>query len=598
MESTPSQQSYSSSQQHYSALLSTVAELRTDLERTLNKIHYLEDVNKDLSSNFQTVKEELIETRKKYMEAQENYQKSAASKLESDKLNSMFMERIKVQLAEKTKEFDLLRDKFIPQDMDYIRIKVQEELEIPHKQRILAMEAEIERQKDLYFAMRRESERYKADYEYFSQAQQREVDTIRAEHEMELTSLRNQIHSLQSKDIGGEREERLRALQIKVQELQRTTDLLKQGRESFIAEKDSLTTQLETMKAQHEQNIIALRAQIATIQAENTKLEHKCGSLSSEAELKDTQLHALKQQFDDSQSQLEHNALLLQEKDASLQNMKESHVDQMDRVRVSAEEDIRNKDQEIGVLEHRLSEREEMIRRIQKEAGEMQLRAEVNEGEIRRAHLARLQEIKLKNDGLEVESAALKRDLQLSLIQRTEIQEKASKEMSLLRSEIARIKREKDVLLNRSMVVEQSLDAERRKLSSSKRLTSARAAMSNDLVLEMKMKIADLEKVVQDAREKEIKMSSDLRSAEEMLAHKEKEFSLSMETMQREAHSRYEQLGKEYKEQLGSMKLLAQRAVLKERKRAEAYKEKALEAHQRGKLLSAVMNAGSVGAAD
>ena len=598
MESTPSQQSYSSSQQHYSALLSTVAELRTDLERTLNKIHYLEDVNKDLSSNFQTVKEELIETRKKYMEAQENYQKSAASKLESDKLNSMFMERIKVQLAEKTKEFDLLRDKFIPQDMDYIRIKVQEELEIPHKQRILAMEAEIERQKDLYFAMRRESERYKADYEYFSQAQQREVDTIRAEHEMELTSLRNQIHSLQSKDIGGEREERLRALQIKVQELQRTTDLLKQGRESFIAEKDSLTTQLETMKAQHEQNIIALRAQIATIQAENTKLEHKCGSLSSEAELKDTQLHALKQQFDDSQSQLEHNALLLQEKDASLQNMKESHVDQMDRVRVSAEEDIRNKDQEIGVLEHRLSEREEMIRRIQKEAGEMQLRAEVNEGEIRRAHLARLQEIKLKNDGLEVESAALKRDLQLSLIQRTEIQEKASKEMSLLRSEIARIKREKDVLLNRSMVVEQSLDAERRKLSSSKRLTSARAAMSNDLVLEMKMKIADLEKVVQDAREKEIKMSSDLRSAEEMLAHKEKEFSLSMETMQREAHSRYEQLGKEYKEQLGSMKLLAQRAVHKERKRAEAYKEKALEAHQRGKLLSAVMNAGSVGAAD
>jgi hypothetical protein len=116
--------------------------------------------------------------------------------------------------------------------------------------------------------------------------------------------------------------------------------------------------------------------------------------------------------------------------------------------------------------------------------------------------------------------------------------------------------------------------------------------MSNDLVAEMKTKITDLEHKLQDAREKEIKASADLRATEELLSHKEKEFSMNLETMQRQAHSKYEELGKEFKDQLDQMKVQAQRAIIKERKRSETYKEKALEAHQRGKLLSAVVAAG------
>ena len=174
----------SSSSSSHNQLLSTVLELRGDLEKTMTKMAQMSEQNQALSSNYQVLKDELVDTRRKYNEARENYLTTVEEKIELERASEAFMDRLKIQLTEKTKEFESLRDKFAPQDIDYVRIKVQEELEIPHRQKLQAMDKEVQRHKEEFFSMRRELEKSKAEYEAYSQNQQREVTAIRDEHQV------------------------------------------------------------------------------------------------------------------------------------------------------------------------------------------------------------------------------------------------------------------------------------------------------------------------------------------------------------------------------------------------------------------------------
>lgn len=114
--------SFSSS--HYSNLLETVTQLRGDLENAVSKMLSLEKQNESLLENYETVKAELIQTRKKYNEAQDNYMGTVATKIEVERQNEEFLYKIKNELEQKTAEFERLRDTFTPKDVDYIRIKV------------------------------------------------------------------------------------------------------------------------------------------------------------------------------------------------------------------------------------------------------------------------------------------------------------------------------------------------------------------------------------------------------------------------------------------------------------------------------------------
>lgn len=111
-----SQQSSSRSGNDYSAtLIGTVSELRMELQRTMTEIQTTKDQNRSLQANNQGIKEELLDTRKKYSEAYENYMATVTEKLEAERQNEAFMDRLKKQLLEKTNDFDLMRDKNSPQ---------------------------------------------------------------------------------------------------------------------------------------------------------------------------------------------------------------------------------------------------------------------------------------------------------------------------------------------------------------------------------------------------------------------------------------------------------------------------------------------------
>ena len=63
-------------------------------------------------------------------------------KIEGDRATELLVSKWKVQLDERTKELEELQSKLVPQDLDMLRIQVQEELELPHAQKVQDLEAQ------------------------------------------------------------------------------------------------------------------------------------------------------------------------------------------------------------------------------------------------------------------------------------------------------------------------------------------------------------------------------------------------------------------------------------------------------------------------
>lgn len=182
--SSASSSSSSTASSQHAALLGTVLELRGDLEKAMNKMAKMDEQNAALAANYQLLKDELLDTRRKYNEARGNYLQAAEEKIESERNHESFISKMEIELKEKKAQFDALFEKKAPKDIDFIRIQVQEELEIPHRQKLQAMGKEMQKYQDAYYEMRRELEKCKAEYEAYSQNQQKEVNSIRDEHQV------------------------------------------------------------------------------------------------------------------------------------------------------------------------------------------------------------------------------------------------------------------------------------------------------------------------------------------------------------------------------------------------------------------------------
>ena len=577
-------------QSAHSVLLTTVMELRNDLERTMSKMHVLDDQNHLLTQNYQVVKEELIETRRKYNEARDNYMTTVAEKLEAERQNEAFMERIKIQLTEKTKEFEQLRDKFAPQDIDYVRIKVQEELEIPHRQRLQAMEAEIQKQKDLFFALRRENERCKAEYETYSQNQQREVGAIREERDIEVQNLRDQITRMQENDHVPDKDDLIRAHILKIHELKRSVDTIRDEARVMRSERDATIELLDQLRSKHAESLVGLRDKLAIAEAERAGAEERYNHLSSDADRKDAQLRSARQTTDDSAALLDHARRQQTLIETQLISLRGDHTREIEDTTASFHAERVHLQEQIDALSDRLYEREELIRRAQRETSEMQVRAEGLESEMRRVHAGQIQECRKRCASVEVELADTLSKCRAYDSQKQQLVEMTAAEIDTLKSEVARVKREKDVLHDRVREFEHSSEAERRKTQSIRRDLSSKVETVDTALKEITSRANSLETQLVASKSRETDLQSATISAQVESERRTVEQALLIEAIQKEAHFRLDSLKTDFKERLDSVKQKLKAALLKEKKRADAYKEKALEAHSRVKAMSASQN--------
>ena len=138
-------------------MLQQVADLQEDLSKTVEVCESLRSANETLVTNYDDLKEELIKTRAKYSDARREMLEEAELKAELETKVDELVRAARSEIEEKAAEMDALQAKLAPpRDLDMLRIKIQEELELPHQRKVAALETEVGKFQEMFFNVRKE----------------------------------------------------------------------------------------------------------------------------------------------------------------------------------------------------------------------------------------------------------------------------------------------------------------------------------------------------------------------------------------------------------------------------------------------------------
>lgn len=321
---------------------------------------------------------------------------SVAEKFEAERQHEAFMDRLKTQLIEKTKEFELIRDKLIPHDIDQLRIKVQEELEIQHKGQLQALEYQLEQDRAAFFAVKRDYERGKVENETVIQLLHQKNQYLQAEHEEVESELRERIVKLREQELAPVRDEKSRAQKTQVAELTHSVELLREEAKLIKAERDEAVYSLEQCRSAHEESITHLKSRLAVAEAERTGAEEQKNRLALENDRKDGLLRSARLNIDDLTARLEQALKQVGEADRVMAGVRDDHTKFLDTLQEATDSERNDMQERIDGLTERLLEREDVLRRTQREATEGATRTDTVIADLRRSHQLELQETRRK----------------------------------------------------------------------------------------------------------------------------------------------------------------------------------------------------------
>lgn len=585
--SNSSSSSGSSPPNQYANIISTVSELRADLEKAMLRMKSLEEQNQSLTKSYETTKDELIETKRKYHEIRENYANTVSEKTEAERRNDAFIDRIKMQLAEKTREFELHREKLKPQDVDSIRIKVQEELEIPHRLRIQSITAECESHKDMFYAMKRELEKAKVEFDIICSNNIREIDALRSEREADSTLLRSKLIEIHEKRFSKpENDDTLRANALHIQELTRAIENLKDEVHNLRHQRDNISSSLEEMKSKYEKILLDCKLKLKQSESFVLEIEGRYNFLTTSMELKDQTINILRQSIED----VSFKADALERSNETfairMSAQTENFVKEMEECKASRDRDVISLHKDIDALTLKLIDREENIHKVQRSSSEMQQRSESNIAEMKQCHWKQMQELNKRYLAVEVEYTNSTEDYEVLQIQSKTKLEQCIAEMEITKSEVSRLKREKEVIYDKLRDCNMKVEVDKQKLT--------------DQISLLKGKITSLEKQLKDFRQHEIVMVDELKAAKDVEvtvlaslakgAHNnelaEADRKAFIEAVRVEFGRRFDRVHDSYKNKISKIRSKHIEELDRERKRSAAYKDKALIAFQRLKVLS------------
>ena len=102
----------------------------------------------------------------------------------------------------------------------------------------------------------------------------------------------------------------------------------------------------------------------------------------------------------------------------------------------------------------------------------------------------------------------------------------------------------------------------------------------------LRLKYISLETEMQTLKKQNMELTTENRSVLQKIESMKYEHKQQLDQIERESEKRYETLGQTYRGQIEELKGKVKKAISKERKRGDTYKEHAMEAQRRGKALT------------
>jgi|EP01033_Poteriospumella_lacustris_P009168 hypothetical protein len=576
------------SSHHYAALLQTITDLRADLEKTTARIRSLEDQNESLNGNYAAVKEELLDTRKKYNEAREGYLNSVGEKFEAERQHEMFMEKLKLQLLDRTREFEQIKEKLVPHDIDQLRIQVQEELQLQHKQELKAKDAEVEAFKDKFFGIKRELERTRGEYMLLLEHQKKEIEALRLDN----AKLADLVPMVEPANVSIAAAGEMSLREEKDQLLNELEHLRNKLREELTYERDEKIKQQQahdkTLR-DLERTVMELREQVAVRDADLGGAVKRASKLQEKLDRKVGQMKALRLQHEEDDVRVGDATRELAEVKRLLGATRAESTRQIDDLREEHRKRVDELEEELENTRTRLKDREEGIRRLQRDMSELQQRTESGENDLRRSYLQQTQELRRRNHTLELDSVEQRQVLRSREEDWAAQREQLQAERDALLSEVTRLRREKEVLHLKLREQDASTDTQRKRLQGAQTDALAKLTETERQLRDAKAHVSTaevrheaLQGRLKDSERERLRLAEEVSLLEQRLSEEKKR----RDALHKDFQQQLEALGPAFKERAEEVQRQMKQVVAKERKRADAYKAKALEAHSRVKSLS------------
>jgi len=328
----------------------------------------------------------------------------------------------------------------------------------------------VEKERDQFYAVRREYERNKAEYETLIQNQQQEIVSIRSERD-EIESLLCQEalnQNLKEVEYNPSKDDKIRSQKCKIAEMQHLIDAIREEAKSCRSERDAVFLEFEKFKSSHETELEQVRVKHLSIEVENVALEERTNRLQTEIEKKDVIIRNLRLSNDEFSEKSEAAMKGQLDVEKTLAFTKEEFARQMELMKSSFEIDKADLQESIQHHMERLQEREDLLRRTQREVSEMQLKAETVEADLRRTHIFQMSELRKRYGAAELELADARQFHKTYETQTSQVTERLTVELEASQSELSRSKREKDILHSKLRELEIQLDGEKRAASAMK----------------------------------------------------------------------------------------------------------------------------------
>ncbi len=545
-----------------SNLLSSVTELKIELEKAISRIRQLDSENVAIRESYEILKGDYIEMRKRYDDVNEVYLITLNEKLEAERQSEAFLEHVKVQLAEKTKEFELLREKFAPQDVDIIRLKIQEELEIPHRQSIALKDAELESLKEQVFICKREITRYITEQDLLVNNSKHDIARVKHEMEAICNSYKEENNKLKERGFANDSDEAIRKLKYREMELQRVIEKLREEVVSCREEADNAVLQLEQYKSIQEEASAKLKASLITNDSEKLATDQRLNLLVATIEKKDSQLRLLQSTNDE----ITHEISLLKKDSMDRINKLEVLVkdvqDEKNDIKKRYENEVHDLNNNIEILRNQLLNREDLVRRSHRECMDYQCRMEAIECDIRRGYQQPLQDLNKKIVSLELELMDARNSNRKLESTRHTAMEEERKEMDNMKSELTRIKKENEAITEKLRKREYTYESERIKYASIKSETQAK-------LTHMQKTCSDKDDRVKELENKVELLTQNVNTYQDINNKLREDYTASIEAIKIESANQMRVVEKECIAKLEILKNRFKKSLTKEKKRLE-----------------------------
>ena len=186
------------------------------------------------------------------------------------------------QLEEKEKEFDELQRTVLPRELQKMRINIIEEVEVPHKQQIASLQADVARFRDTYASLRREHELLLTTHEQDALEHDRVLRELKHCSQEQINALQRKVTALEAQIAQADTNDTIRQLQRENTDLKVRFDKLMAELREVRAEKESARIDKEHASLIHAQQLSEESSRTKELFVERQALSRKITKLEEQ----------------------------------------------------------------------------------------------------------------------------------------------------------------------------------------------------------------------------------------------------------------------------------------------------------------------------